>query len=186
MDALNIIYSKIAYFMNSPQFVNMVTNNRFYLILFVVLLMRLKYNTYRSMWASALINIPGTFLHELMHFLVGSVFNAKPYNFTVIPRKNSNGDYIMGSVGFYNIRWYNAIPAAMAPFLLLPIAFYVNRYLLPQLQPSLSNYVLYILLQTILIENAIPSGQDFKVASLFVRGIALYVAILVFWLLFFF
>lgn len=62
-------------------------DNRFYLILLVVVLMRFKYTTYRSMWMSALVNIPGTFLHELMHFLVGALFNAKPCNFTLFPKK---------------------------------------------------------------------------------------------------
>ena len=68
MDFLQILIRKIDYWLNSPDFLTLLTNNRFLLILLVIVLMRLKYNTYSSMWASALVNIPGTILHELMHF----------------------------------------------------------------------------------------------------------------------
>lgn len=85
---------------------------------------------------SALVNIPGTFLHELMHYLVGSLLNARPVNFTIFPQRNLDGDYVMGSVGFSNITFYNAVPSAMAPLLLLPIAFYINRYALPLMAPT--------------------------------------------------
>ena len=113
MDIAWHLYYKILSFFNNPQFLQSFFDNRFYLILLVVVLMRFKYTTYRSMWMSALVNIPGTFLHELMHFLVGALFNAKPCNFTLFPKKNENGDYVMGSVGFRNIAYYNAIPACI-------------------------------------------------------------------------
>lgn len=148
------------------------------MILLVVLLMRLKYSTYRSFFMSALINIPGTLLHELMHFLVGGMFNARPVNFTIIPKKADDGSYIMGSVGFRNITFYNAIPAAMAPLLLLPIGFYLNRYLLPNMSPSFWSYIFYVFIQTIIIENAIPSRTDFKVAGLYFSGVLMYVVLL--------
>ena len=167
MDIAWHLYYKILSFFNNPQFLQSFFDNRFYLILLVVVLMRFKYTTYRSMWMSALVNIPGTFLHELMHFLVGALFNAKPCNFTLFPKKNENGDYVMGSVGFRNIAYYNAIPAAMAPFLLLPIGFYLNRHL-----------------QTIIVENAIPSSVDFKVAGMYFRGVVMYLAVGILFLLY--
>ncbi len=174
MEILWQVFFKVSAYLNSPSFLRSFFDNRFYLILLVVMLMRFKYTTYSSMWGSALVNIPGTFLHELMHYLVGSFFNARPVNFTIFPKRNIDGDYVMGSVGFSNIRFYNAVPAAMAPLLLLPIAFYLNRYGLPLMRPTLCNYVLYVLLQTILIENAIPSRADFKVAGMYLSGILLY------------
>ena len=180
MDIVWALYYKIVNYIDTPEFASILINNRFWMILLVVFLVRLKYSTYSSMWMSALVNIPGTFLHELMHFLVGGMLNAQPCNFTVIPRRNIEGDYVMGSVGFRNIQFYNAVPAAMAPLLLLPIAFYLNRFWLPSLEPSTTNYVLYILLQTIIIENAIPSGQDFRVASKYFSGVVLYICLLCF------
>ena len=115
--------------------------------------------------------------HELMHLIVGSLFNARPCNFTILPRRNLAGDYVMGSVGFQNIAFYNAVPAALAPLLLLPIGFYLNRYFLPMMQPTLFNYVMYVLLQTIIVENAIPSRTDFNVAGKYFVGVVLYIVL---------
>ena len=140
----------------------------------VIVLVHLKNASYKSMILCALINIPGTILHEMMHFVVGLFLNARPRAFSLFPHRDENGGYVMGSVSFSNITSYNAVPAALAPLLLLPIGFYANRYILPEISPTFANYVLYILLQTIIIENAIPSSTDFKVARMFFSGIVMY------------
>ena len=168
-----VLYNLYAFF-NSPEFLRSFFDNRFYLILLVIILMRVKYATYSRMWMSAVVNIPGTFMHELMQYFVGAILNVIPVNFTIFPKRNLDGAYVMGSVGFSNITFYNAVPSAMAPLLLLPIAFYINRYALPMMTPTFFNYVLYVLLQTIIIENAIPSGADFRVAGMYWRGLLLY------------
>lgn len=171
------LLNKILTYLNSDEFLQAFLNNRFYLILLVVFLTRLKYATYNSLWMSSLVNIPGTLLHELMHFLVGGFLNAQPCNFTLLPRRSPEGDYVMGSVGFRNITFYNAVPAALAPLLLLPIGFYFNRYFLPQMNPTLLNYIMYVLLQTIIVENAIPSRTDFNVAGQHFAGVVLYLVL---------
>lgn len=178
MDYVKLFIYRIHYFFTSPEVLHAVFNNRFILILMVIFLIRLKYNTYTSMWASALVNIPGTILHETMHFVVGLLLNAKPCNFTVIPRKGTDGSYVMGSVGFRNVTYYNAIPAALAPLLLLVIGYYINKYYLPMIKsPTIFNYMFYVLIQTIIIENSIPSNADLRVAGMFYRGIFLYTGI---------
>ncbi len=167
-------YYKFVMIVNSQEFLRSFFDNRFYLILLVIVLMRFKYSTYRSMWLSALVNIPGTLLHEFMHYFIGMLLNAHPCNFTIFPRRGDDGNYVMGSVGFRNVTFYNAIPASMAPLLLLPIGFYLNRYFLPYMQATFVNYILYVLLQTIIIENAMPSKADFKVAGMYISGVLLY------------
>ena len=97
MNILWQVFYKVSAFVNSPEFLRSFFDNRFYLILLVIILMRFKYATYSSMWMSALVNIPGTFLHELMHYLVGSLLNARPVNFTIFPQRNLDGDYVMGA-----------------------------------------------------------------------------------------
>lgn len=174
MDFLQHFVYEFNRWINSPEVLNLLVNNRFFLILLVIVLVRLKYQTYSSMWASALVNIPGTVLHELMHYAVGTILNAKPCNFTIFPKRAPDGNYVMGSVGFRNIRFYNALPSAMAPLLLLIIGFYLNRYFLPTINLTVVNYVLYVLLQTIIIENAMPSGADFRVAFMHPKGVILY------------
>lgn len=182
MDFLRALIYRFDWWVNSPEFLTLLTNNRFLLILLVIVLIRLKYNTYSSMWASALVNIPGTILHELMHFTVGLVLNAKPCNFTVFPRRGPDGSYVMGSVGFRNVTFYNAVPSAMAPLLLLVIGFMINRYYLPVMPLTAVNYILYVLLQTIIIENAMPSSADFKVAGMHLKGVLLYGFLFAAWL----
>ena len=174
------IWERIVYWWNSPDLYYSLVDNRFFLIVLVIFLMRLSRATYRSLWLCALINIPGTILHELMHFLIGGFMNARPCNFTIIPRRDlATGAYVMGSVGFRNVTFYNAIPAALAPLLLLPLGFYINRYVLPLIPMNLTNYILYVLLQTIIVENALPSQADLRIAGMYWHGIILYAILFV-------
>ena len=166
------IVERLEFWWYSPELYYSLVDNRFFLIVLVIFLMRLTHATYRSLWLSALVNIPGPVLHELMHFLIGGFMNARPCNFTIVPRRDpATGSYVMGSVGFRNVTFYNAIPAALAPLLLLPLGFYINRYVLPLIPMNLTNYVLYVLLQTIIAENAM--------AGMFWHGILLYAVLLV-------
>ncbi len=174
MHIISELYYKFYHLFHDPMFAAQFINNRFYFVIMVVLLMRFKYATYSSMWMSALINIPGTLLHELMHYLVGLFLNARPCDFTLFPQRNLEGNYVMGSVGFKNVTYYNAIPASMAPLLLLPIGFYLNRHILPMINPTFINYAAYVLLQTIIVENSIPSRADFKVAGMYFQGVLIY------------
>jgi hypothetical protein len=62
--------------------------------------------------------VAGTFFHELAHFGAGLLTGAEPSGFTVIPRRVGR-NWELGSVTFDNLRWYNAAPSALAPFLVL-------------------------------------------------------------------
>ena len=186
MDFVLNLWQSFDDFMNNPDILLPLVNNRFFMILLVIVLLHLKYKTYDSMWASALVNIPGTLLHEFMHFAVGLLLNAQPSNFNFLPKKSSDGGYVMGSVGFRNITFYNAIPSALAPLLLLFVGFYLNRYWLPTINLTVLNYMGYVFLQTIIIENAMPSSTDFRVAGKYLSGIVLYFWVFVFLIAVFF
>lgn len=178
MDRIERLYNLLSDLYSNPVYLQQFINNRFILILLVVFLIRLKYATYRSMWMAALINIPGTFLHEFMHFIVGVFMNAHPETLELFPKKSPDGDgYVMGSVAFSNLTFYNACPTAFAPLGLLVIGYCLNRFWLPQIVPTYLNYIGYVLLQTIIIENSIPSSVDVKQALQFPHGLAMYFAI---------
>lgn len=179
MDFVYLLISKINNFISDPQTLEWIVNNRFLMLLLAIVLLKLKYATYSSLWLSAIINIPGTVLHETMHFLVGLVLNARPTSYDLIPRRDGNGNYVMGSVGFRNITSYNAIPAALAPLFLLPIGYYLNIWYFNNVDINLLNYIFYILLQTIIIENAVPSSTDFKVAFAYPLGVLIYTVLAV-------
>ncbi len=63
---------------------------------------------------------PGTVAHELLHFLAGWVAGAKPVSLSVIPRRNPEGGWILGSVAFTRLRWWNSVPVGLAPLALVP------------------------------------------------------------------
>lgn len=65
--------------------------------------------------------LAGTFLHELAHFCAGVVTNARPVSFSVWPRRAALNRWVLGSVSFANIRWYNAIFVGLAPVLVLSV-----------------------------------------------------------------
>ena len=90
MDSIFAAISNLYRWLNSPETVAAFFNNRFYTILAVVLLMRAKYAAYGSLWLTALVNIPGTILHELLHYMIGVITNAHPCNFTIFPKKISS------------------------------------------------------------------------------------------------
>ena len=70
-----------------------------------------------------LLTVAGTICHELAHYVAGWLTGAMPGKFTVIPRRKG-AHWELGSVTLMRVRWYNAAPAALAPFaiLLIPLA----------------------------------------------------------------
>lgn len=68
---------------------------------------------------------PGTLAHELLHFVAGAMFGAKPVSLSVIPRRKPEGGWVLGSVAFTNLRWWNSAPVGLAPLALLPGSVYL-------------------------------------------------------------
>ncbi|MBR2136344.1 MAG: hypothetical protein IJ852_00080 [Alphaproteobacteria bacterium] len=165
-------------FINSQSLLNTLIHDRFILMCLVLFLLRFKYATYKNIFLTALINIPGTILHELAHFLIGFLLNAQPTSFSLFPKKSGNA-YVTGSVSFRHIKFYNAFPSAMAPLLLLPIAYWFDKYYFANVHTTVWNYLFYVLLQTVLIENAIPSHTDFKVAFSSLSGTVFYTLLII-------
>lgn len=184
MNLISTAVTDVWRYLNSAELLNTILSNRFFLILLVVMILCLKRRTYRSMFLAALINIPGTILHETAHFIVGLLLWAKPTTFSLFPKKSGDA-YTMGSVGFRNIKFYNAFPSAMAPLALLWAAFWFNNWYLTNAKITIWNYLVFILLETVIIENAVPSSTDFRVAFSRPLGIVLYgflLAALIVWL----
>ena len=178
MDFILLAINKANAFFSNPDTLQTFVGNRFLMILLVIVLLKAKYAVYSNIYMSALVNIPGTFLHEMAHFLVGFLLNAAPTGFTLFPKKRGE-NYVMGSVTFRNVQFYNAIPSSLAPLLLLIIGYYFNRWFFSNIEVTYLTYVLYVLLQTIIIENAVPSSTDFKVAFSYPLGVLLYSSIAV-------
>lgn len=117
----------------------------------------------------SLFNLPGTILHELMHFLVGIILFAGPRGFSLLPKRV--GDSItMGSVSFIGLGLLNRIPVAMAPLLLMPLSLFLMDFfsnILLQMPINVSTFLMaaffgYMIYVTLI--SSIPSITDFKVA----------------------
>jgi len=118
----------------------------------------------RSFWLVSLLALPGTFCHELCHWLVGTALNGQPLRFTVLPRREGRG-YVLGSVALGNLRWYNAFFIGLAPLLLLPLAYGLFLWRLGD-RPQLGwpEAAMVFLLANLLFA-ALPSWQDLRIAA---------------------
>ena len=74
-----------------------------------------------------LFTVAGTICHELAHYAVGLLTGARPTSLTIIPRRVGR-NWELGSVTLTRVRWYNAAPAALAPFLIIALPFLVARW----------------------------------------------------------
>ena len=134
-----------------------------------------------SMWRIAVLSLPGTIAHELMHFAVGALLLAKPHGFSVWPKATGHS-WRLGSVSFSNIGLLNGACVALAPLLLLPIAWLcLVHVLLPLWNASRWGWWLLAgYLTATALFAALPSWQDIRLGA---RSLLLYFVIgaLVWW-----
>lgn len=111
----------------------------------------------------ALFVLPGTFVHELLHWAVGALTNAKPVSFSLLPRRTSGGQWVLGSVGFTNIRWYNAAVVGFAP-LLAPLIALFFAPLYGDWSVSKADFSYWAIAGPI-FAMCLPSGVDVRLAA---------------------
>ena len=130
----------------------------------VVVMLWLMNKARSSFWLLPVLALPGTFCHEVCHWVLGKVMNGQPVHFTVIPRREGRG-YVLGSVSFVNLRWYNAFFVGMAPLLMLPMAYALFLWRLGA-KPSLGwpEAVMVFLLAN-LVFGSVPSWPDLCIAA---------------------
>jgi hypothetical protein len=109
-------------------------------------------------------NLLGVILHETAHLLVGLLFRAAPTGFSIFPRRHGNG-WQLGSVRFSRITAFNAVPVALAPLSLVPVAYLVAINWFDWFSPSLATTLGLYSAVFILLYNALPSIQDLRVAG---------------------
>ncbi len=127
-------------------------------ILGAMLLIRL--SRHAGMWVYALVGLPGTFAHELAHFIVAFVLRARPSWPSLIPRRTERG-WLLGSVAF-QAGYLRRLPIAMAPFALAPLALWLAKTLLHS--SAWPAYAMYAWIVAALLNASFPSPADFKLA----------------------
>ncbi|MBF0138625.1 MAG: hypothetical protein HQL65_20550, partial [Magnetococcales bacterium] len=96
----------------------LLANHRFVIIILVLLLARLRHASSGNRFLIGFVNFFGTVLHELAHYLVGWLLLARPGRLSLWPRQTAHG-FVLGSVSFGNLRFFNTLPTTLAPLLLL-------------------------------------------------------------------
>ena len=110
--------------------------------------------------AQAILFLPGTMLHEGWHWLIAFLTDGQPTRLSLIPKKASNGKWILGSVSISNLTWYNGLPIGLAP-LMTPLVMVL-------LTPSLTHWqfssgdILFWAISAPLWMTSLPSAQDMK------------------------
>jgi len=129
----------------------------------------------RSMWRVALLALPGTFAHELLHFVVGLLLQAEPHGLSVWPRRDGHA-WVLGAVSFRNIGLLNGAWVALAPVLLLPVAWLsLIHVLLPLwVMGQWGWWLLAGYLTATALFAALPSIQDIRLGG---RSLLLYLAL---------
>ena len=73
-----------------------------------------------SGYGIALLSLPGTLCHEILHWIFGIFLNAKPVSVSIWPKRQGN-TWVLGSVGFTNLTIWNSAFVAFAPLLMFPL-----------------------------------------------------------------
>jgi len=115
---------------------------------------------YAGMWIYALTALPGTMAHELAHFVVAFVLGARPAFPSLLPVRTQRG-WRLGS-GAFRVGHARALPIAMAPLVLAPLALWWAAAVLHPALPPL--YFLHVWIVAALFSASLPSTTDFKLA----------------------
>ena len=118
----------------------------------------------RVFWLFSLLVLPGTFAHETCHYLSGILLRGGPVSFNLMPRREGRG-WVMGSVAFNHLRWYNCFFIGLAPLLLLPAAYGLALWRLKGALAFGWPECLAVYLIANLIYAAAPSWQDLRIAA---------------------
>lgn len=130
----------------------------------VVILLFLDHQSRRGGFLVILLwNLLGVLLHELAHFLIGTLLLARPTAFSLIPRRHEGGVQL-GSVSFKELNAFNSLPVGLAPLGLIVLAFHVFQHWPEWFVPSFFSTVGMYFVSFILVYNSLPSRQDLKIA----------------------
>ena len=123
-----------------------------------------------------MLSLPGTFGHELLHFLVGTLALARPVKVSLLPKFHRDGSATLGYVMFANIRWYNALWVGAAPLLALPGALWIVYCRSAQVPPLSLHEIAWSYVAASLTYSCLPSRADVNIVLSHPAGLLVWVA----------
>lgn len=111
--------------------------------------------------------LPGTFLHEMSHWIVAFLCRCHPSFPSLIPKRNESG-WTLGSVAF-EVGWLSAGFVALAPLYLMWGLAYWLLFTIPW---SVSTWE-YGVLAGVLLNSGLPSRVDWSIAFRYPLGLLL-------------
>lgn len=132
-----------------------------------------------GMWTYCLAVLPGTALHEAMHWTAAALLGARPTMPNLVPVRTAMG-WRLGSVRF-QAGYLRSLPIALAPVALAPLSFWWATTFMPGAGSGVA-YGLHAWLAASAFGASVPSSQDWSVAAPAllvgaVVGVALWVAL---------
>lgn len=115
-----------------------------------------------GMWTYCLAVLPGTALHEAMHWTVAALLGARPTMPNLVPVR-THGGWRLGSVRF-QAGYLRSLPIALAPVALAPLSFWWATTFMPG-AGSGAMYWLHAWLAASAFGASVPSTQDWSVAA---------------------
>ena len=130
-----------------------------------------------NLWGLAVLALPGTFAHELAHFIVGLIFGAKPSGFSLQPQRRAKG-WRLGAVTFLRVGVLNGAFIALAPLALLPLGWLCLIHLsVPAwVAAHWAGWFAAAYLSATLFYACVPSLTDIKLGG---RSLLVYAAVLI-------
>jgi hypothetical protein len=125
-------------------------------------------------WGLAILVLPGTFAHELAHFITGLLLGAKPSGISLRPRRSGKG-WRLGATSFRRIGLLNGAFISLAPLSLLPLAWFcLMRLAVPSwAMQHWGSWLGAAYLAATLCHGSMPSVTDLKVGG---RSLLMYSA----------
>jgi hypothetical protein len=150
--------------------------------LFISFLSMLAFSAFLSWFSSlsiflyALVILPGTTLHELMHWLSAFLLGGAPQSFSILPKLfASNGSHTLGEVAFIPNAW-NAAFISLAPLSLFPLCWFLIQCIARPIHAWKRFLLLY--LAACLWLSALPSSTDVRIAFSHPLSLACFVCLL--------
>lgn len=123
-----------------------------------------------SAFLMILVQLLGTSMHEISHFILAILSGSSPTGISIIPKRTESG-WTLGSVGFHPGFWTGALVALAPPLALVPLADIIWHHYM--IDVDLPRLMMLSYLVASCLWSALPSRVDWMIAFKYPAGLPL-------------